>query len=52
MLYRNLQLGYVEILIGLTHKQTQRRTHEFVQKAAHGNRPDLSSNKVTTLPKE
>lgn len=47
VLYRHLELGSVEILIGLTHKQTQRCTHEFIQKAAQGNGPDLSFSKVT-----
>lgn len=42
-MYRHLELGSVEILIGLTHthKQTQRCTHEFIQKAAQGDGPDL-----------
>lgn len=40
-------LGSVEILIGLTHKQTQRFTHEFIQKAAQGIGSDLSFSKVT-----
>lgn len=42
VLYRHLELGNVKILIGLTHKQTRRHTHEFILKAAHGNGPDLS----------
>lgn len=49
VLYRHLELGSVEILIGLTHKQTQRCTHEFIQKAAQGDGPDLSFSKVTAL---
>lgn len=49
VLYRHLEVGSVEILIGLTHKQTQRCTHEFIQKAAQGDGPDLSFSKVTAL---
>lgn len=49
VLYRHLELGSVEILIGLTHKQTQRCMHEFIQKAAQGDGPDLSFSKVTAL---
>lgn len=45
VLYRHLELGSVEILIGLTHKQTQRCTHEFIPKAAQGDGPDLSFSK-------
>lgn len=47
--YRHLELGSVEILIGLTHKQTQRRTLEFLRKSSPQQRdPGPSFSKITT----